>query len=168
MLSQRTKAKAVDMISIDTILVPVDLTEAAVYAARYAAALAQMHRARLLVLHVKAPYPVHGRIAAGALEHVQNQRIQKEQTELSELIPDKFKDSITVDEIQVTGTPTAHVIIEKARELNVDLIVLPAQKRHGWIRVFKENVLQQVIQDAPCSVLAVHCPPGKAAAQPDA
>lgn len=146
------------MISIQNILVPVDLTEASVHAAHYAAALAQAHQARLFVLHVKAPYPVHSRFAAGALEHVQHQRIRKDQTELSELIPDSVKDSITVKGIQVTGTPMARVIIEKARDLSVDLIVMPAQKRQRWIRFFKENVMQRVIKDAPCSVFVVRRP----------
>lgn len=146
------------MISIQNILVPVDLTQAAVHAAHYAAALAQAHQARLFVLHVKAPYPVHGRIAGGALEHVQNQRMRKEQTELSELIPDSIKDSISVTDIQVTGTPRARVIIEKALELNVDLIVMPVQKPQRWMRFFKENVTKRVIQDAPCSVFVVRRP----------
>ena len=143
------------MISIQNILVPVDLTQAAVHAAQYAAALAQAHQARLFVLHVKAPYPVHGRIAGGALEHVQNQRMRKEQTELSELIPDSNKDSIWVTDIQVTGSPRARVIIEKALELDVDLIVMPVQQPQRWMRFFKENVIQQVIQKAPCSVFVV-------------
>ena len=153
------------MILIQNILVAVDLTETAVYAAHCAAILAQAHQARLFVLQVKAPYPVHGRIAAGALEHVQNQRTQKEKVKLAELIPDSVKDSITVKEIQLTGTPVARVIVEKAGELDVDLIVMPVQKPQRWMRFFKENVLQRVIQDAPCSVLAVHRPPGKTAAR---
>ncbi|MBW2488647.1 MAG: universal stress protein [Deltaproteobacteria bacterium] len=146
------------MISIQNILVPVDLTQAAGHVAQYAAALAQAHQARLFVLHVKAPYPVHGRIAAGALEHVQNQRSRKQQTELSELIPDGIKDSIAVEEIQVTGFPMARVIVEKARELEIDVIVIPAQRPKGWLRFFRENVIQRVIRDAPCSVLVVRRP----------
>ena len=146
------------MISIRNILVPVDLTEAAAYAARYATTLAQAHQARLYVLHVKAPYPVHGRVAAGALEHVQQQRSQREQAELSELIPDSIKNSISVKEIQLTGTPMARVIIEKARELEVDVIVMPVYRHKGWMRIFKANVTQQVIQNAPCSVFVVRSP----------
>ncbi len=152
------------MITIQNILVPVDFTEAAVYATRYAAALAQAQQAKLYVLHVKAPFPVHGRIAAGSLEDVQKRRIKKEQAELPELIPASVKDSIVVEEIQVIGIPIARVIVEKARQLKVDVIVMAAQGREGWIRFFKENVIQQVIQDAPCSVFAVRCPHNEAAA----
>jgi nucleotide-binding universal stress UspA family protein len=161
----RKKSKAVNMITIGNILVPVDLSQAAVIAARYAANLAQTHRADLYVLHVKAPYPVHGRVAAGALEHVQKHRIRKEGIELSELIPADIKNSIAVTEIQVTGTPIARVIVEKARHLEVDVIVMAAQPHSGWQRFFRENVLQRVIRDAPCSVFAVRCPQDEALPQ---
>ena len=99
-----------------------------------------------------------GRMAAGALEHVQKHRIQKEQSALVELIPANVKGSIDVEEIQVTGMPLARVIVAKARELAIDVIVIPAQKQKGWMRFFKPNILQQVMQAAPCSVFAV-CPP---------
>ena len=108
------------MISIQNILVPVDLTQAAVHAAHYAAALAQAHQARLFVLHVKAPYPVHGRIAGGALEHVQNQRMRKEQTELSELIPASIRDTIAVEDI-----PPKLSCVVSAHYLAHQLIVSP-------------------------------------------
>lgn len=143
------------MITVNNIMVPVDFSEAAVFAARYAAALAQDRQARLYVLHVKAPFPVHGRIAGGAMEHVQKQRLHKEHNALSGLIPDSVKNSIVVEEIQVTGLPMARVIVEKARELSVDVIVMPAQRPKGWLRFFKENVVQRVIQNAPCSVFLV-------------
>jgi nucleotide-binding universal stress UspA family protein len=146
------------MITIKNIMVPVEFSEAAIYAARYAAALAQDQQARLYVLHVKAPFPVHGRIAGGAMEHVQKQRIHREQNELSGLITDSVKNSIAVEEIQVTGLPMARVIVEKARELSVDVIVMPAQRPKGWLRFFKENVMLRVIQNAPCSVFAVRGP----------
>lgn len=149
------------MITIENILVPVDFSEATAYAARYAAALAQDQQARLYVLHVKAPYPVHGRIAGGAMEHVQKQRIHKEQKALYGLIPDSVKNSIAIEEIKVTGLPMARVIVEKARELNADVIVMPAHRPKGWLRFFKENVLQRVIQNAPCSVFAVRGPQNK-------
>ena len=153
--------KSTDVISIQNILVPIDFTEASVHAAHYAAALAQAHQARLFVLHVRAPFPVHGRIAGGAMEHVQNQRIHNEQNELSGLIPDSVKNSIAIEEIQVTGLPVANVIVKKARELSIDVIVIAAQRPKGWLRFFKENVMQRVIQNAPCSVFAVRGPQNK-------
>jgi nucleotide-binding universal stress UspA family protein len=146
------------MITIQHILAPVDSTKEAAGAVRYAATLAQAHQARLYVLHIKAPFPVHGRIAAGSLEDVQEHQAKKEQAQRSDLIPARVRDSITVKEFRVTGMPITHVIVEKARELNVDVIVMPVYRRKGWMRFFKENVTQQVIQKAPCSVFVVRSP----------
>ncbi len=148
------------MITIQHILVPVDSTKAAAAAVRCAAGLAQIHQARLYVLQIKAPFPVHGRIAAGSLEDVQKHQMKKEQAELSDLIPASVKDAIVVTEITVTGIPITRVIVEKARELGVDVIVMPANRPKGWKRFFKANVIQQVIQNTPCSVFVVRSPQG--------
>ena len=146
------------MIRIQNIMVPVHFSEASQYAAECAASLAQAHRSRLYVLHVKAPFPVHGRIAAGYLENVQEHRIENEKTRLSRVIPEKMKNSITVEEIQVTGIPIHRVIIEKARNLNVDVIVMASQNRKGLMQFIKKDITAQVMQNAPCSVLVVRSP----------
>ena len=143
------------MINIQNILVPVDFTKASLYAASYAASLAQAHKARLYVLHVKEPFPVHGRIVAGSLEDVQTHRLQKERAQLLKVIPEELKHSIAIEELQVTGVPVHRVIIEKARQLSVDVVVMASQDRKGLMRYFKKNTTQHVIQDAPCSVFVV-------------
>ena len=145
---------------IQKILVPVDFTDAAIYAARPAASLAQTYNARLYVLHVQAPFPVHGRVAAGFQEDVQKHRIRKEQAELSGVIPATIKNAIAVEEIQVTGTPVYRVIVEKARQLQVDVIVMASPQHRGWAHFFKKNITAQVIGNAPCSVFIVRPPAG--------
>ena len=146
------------MIRIQNILVPVNFSEASRHAAEYAASLAQTHNARLYVLHVKEPFPVHGRIVAGSLENVQEHRIEKEKIQLSKVIPTKLRRSISVEEIQVTGLPIHRVIIEKAREFNVDVVVMASQHRTGFMRFFKKDITEEVIQHAPCSVWVVRNP----------
>ena len=145
---------------IQKILVPVDFTDAALYAARHAASLAQTYNARLYVLHVQAPFPVHGRVAAGFQEDVQKHRIRKEQADLSRVIPATIKNSIAVEEIQVTGNPVYRVIVEKARQLQVDVIVMASPQHRGWAHFFKKNITAQVIGNAPCSVFIVRPPAG--------
>lgn len=150
------------MTQINKILVPVDFTKSSLYAARFAASLAQTHNARLYVLHVKEPFPVHGRIVAGSLEDVQKHRMIKEQAELPEVIPAAIKNAIEVEEIQVIGIPVYRVIVEKARQFSVDVIVMASQDRKGWERIFKKNMIKQIIRNAPCSVFVVRPPAGKA------
>jgi nucleotide-binding universal stress UspA family protein len=150
------------MTRIQNILVPVDFTKSSLYAARYAACLAQTHNARLYVLHVRAPFPVHGRIVAGSLENVQKHQIRNDQAELPKVIPAMFKNSIEVEEIQVTGIPVYRVIVEKARQFGVDVIVMASQDRKGWQRFFKKNIIEHVIRNAPCSIFVARLPEGKA------
>jgi nucleotide-binding universal stress UspA family protein len=149
------------MTQIKSILVPVNFTKSSLYAARQAASLAQTYNARLYVLHVRAPFPVHGRVVAGSLEDVQKHRIIKEQTQLSEVIPAEFKNEIAVEEIQVSGIPVYGVIVEKARQLNVDVIVMASQDRKGWARFFKKNITARVMRSSPCSVFVVKPPQRK-------
>jgi nucleotide-binding universal stress UspA family protein len=150
------------MKQIRNILVPVDFTKSSLHAARQAASLARRYNARLYVLHVKEPFPVHGRVVAGSLEDVQKHRLIKEQTQLSEVIPVEFKNAIAVEEIQVSGIPVYGVIVEKARQFNVDVIVMASEDRRGWLRFFKKNITAQVIRNSPCSVFVVRPPEGKA------
>jgi universal stress protein A len=147
------------MLIIRNILVPVDFSEASLYAVRYAASLAQVHQARLYLLHIKEPYPAHGRIVAGSLENVQKHNIEKEKSQLSRVIPLRLKNSIAVQEIQVTGMPVHRVIIENARNLGVDVIVMAAPRRKRLMRLFKpKDIAEQIIQDAPCSVFVIRNP----------
>jgi nucleotide-binding universal stress UspA family protein len=146
------------MMSIQKILVPVDFSEASLFAAKYAASLALEHKARLYVLHVEEPFPVYGRIVAGSLEDVQKHRTHKEKTRLSTMIPEKLKNSITVENVRVSGVPVHRVIVEMAGKLNVDVIVTTAQDRQGLMRFFKINLTEKVIRDAPCSVFVVRQP----------
>jgi len=143
------------VIRIQNILVPLDFSKGSANAAHFAASLAQAHHARLYVLHVKEPFPVHARIMAGSQEDVQKQRIHKEKDQLAQVIPAKLKNAITVEEIQVTGMPFAQVIVEMARKLGVDVIVIASQARKGLMRFLKKDLAQQVLRDAPCSVFVV-------------
>lgn len=141
---------------IRKILVPVSFSDASLEAARYAALLAQAHNARLYVLHVKEPFPVHGRVAAGSLEDVQKHHIEKEKRQLSKVIPLKLKNTISIEEIQVTGMPPERVIIETARNLGVDVIVMAPPGDKGRMRFFKKSdMTAQIIHEAPCSVFIV-------------
>jgi nucleotide-binding universal stress UspA family protein len=143
------------VIRIQNILVPLDFSKGSTNAAHFAASLAQAHHARLYVLHVKEPFPVHARIMAGSQEDVQKQRIHKEKDQLAQVIPAKLKNAITVEEIQVTGMPFARVIVEMARKLGVDVIVIASQAPKGLMRFLKKDLAQKVLRDAPCSVFVV-------------
>ena len=51
--------------------------------------------------------------------------------------------------------PSGQVIVEMARKLSVDVIVIASHARKGFMRFLKKDLAQQVLQNAPCSVFVV-------------
>jgi universal stress protein A len=143
------------MASIQTILVPVDFSDKSNRTAEFAAWLAMEHKARLYLLHVTDPIPNIGRIGAGFHEAVQQINIPEKLAQLSEIISEKIKEEISVEEIHIAGTPVHRVIVDKARGLGVDVIVMPAPGPRGLGSFLKKNVAVLVMQFAPCHVFFV-------------
>jgi universal stress protein A len=143
------------MASIQTILVPVDFSDKSNRTAEFAAWLAMEHKARLYLLHVTDPIPNIGRIGAGFHEAVQQVNIPEKLAQLSEIISEKIKEEISVEEIHIAGTPVHRVIVDKARGLGVDVIVMPAPGPRGLGSFLKKNVAVLVMQFAPCHVFFV-------------
>lgn len=141
------------MTEFNTILVPVDFSDRSNQAAEFGASLAMAHKAGLYLLHVTDPIPKIGRIGAGFSEAVQQANIPEKLAKLSEIISDGVKAAITVKEIHISGTPVHRVIVEKAADLGVDLIVLPAPGPKGLGSFLKKNVVELVMQQASCHVL---------------
>ena len=143
------------MFSIQTILAPIDFSDKSNHAADFAAWLAVEHRARLCLLHVTDPIPNIGRIGAGFQEAVQQSNIPEKLVKLSALISQNVKDEITVEEIHIAGTPVHQVIVDKAADLGVDVVVMPASGPKGMGSFLKKNIAALVMQQAPCHVLLV-------------
>jgi len=143
------------MTNFQTILVPVDFSDKSNRAADFAAALAVEHRAKLYLLHVTDPIPNIGRIGAGFHEAVQQSNIPEKLAKLSEIISEKIKAEISVEEIHIAGTPVHRVIVEKAGDLGVDVIVIPSPGPRGIGSFLKKNVAVLVMQQSPCHVLFV-------------
>ena len=141
------------MDSIQTILVPVNFSAKSGWAADFAASLAVKHNAKLYLLYVTDPIPNIGRIGAGFHEAVQQTNIPEKLAQLSEIISQGIKDNIPVEEIHIVGTPVHRVIVDKARDLEVDVIVMPAPGHRGLGSFFRKNIAALVSQQAPCHVL---------------
>jgi universal stress protein A len=143
------------MVSIQRVMAAIDFSEASIQAARIAASLARAYTAKLYLLHVKAPFPSHGRITGGFLEAVQQKTVSELPAKLSEVLSSTAKAGIPIEEIQIIGTPVHRVIAARAMELGIDMIILGAGRRKGLDSFFRKNVAERLIQDAPCSVLVV-------------
>ena len=143
------------MISIRAVMAPIDFSDQSQGAAEFAAGLAMEHKAKLYLLHVTDPIPNIGRIGAGFHEAVQQSNIPEKLVQLSEIISKEIKEAIPVEEIHIAGTPVHRVIVDKARDLAVDVIVMPVPGPRGMGSFFKKNVTALVLPYAPCHVFLV-------------
>ena len=151
------------MLPIHTILFPTDFSPASQTAFVLACALARDYQARLVVLHVMEPpranfgelgpvYPVPGEMRAEL------------EAALGQLKP--VGGPVSMERRVVEGAPVG-TIVDVARQLPAELIVLGTHGRRGIGRVLMGSVAENVLRQAPCPVLAVRSPLPEALVQND-
>jgi universal stress protein A len=153
---QRSVAGATNgqrLIGIRKILVPTDFSPASEKAFQYARRLAEEFDAEVTLLHVLEPGTASvfaglagaPSFAEGELESVEiNLRALIE----SAPVPAGAKSTIR------TGIAT-HEIVETAKELDVDLIIIATHGFTGWKYFAIGSTAERVVRAAPCPVLVV-------------
>jgi universal stress protein A len=146
-----------NMVAIEGILAATDFSQESTLAIKFAVSLAQEYKTKLYLLHVFDPLPQYYYL----LEDYRKKRKDKLKEELPRVIPDRLKETVDVEEILEEGLPVHHFIVEKAKELGVDLIVLATHGRTGLAHVLLGSVAEPVIRHAPCPVFVVRNPQDK-------
>ena len=136
------------------ILAPVDLHESSIHALDLARQLAG--DGTLHLLHITEIVPAPGE-AAGALAARENEV----KSELEKIARDQLTGVSC--QTHVRHGDTARAIVEMAREVCADLIVMPTHGRRGLPRFFLGSVAERIVREAPCPVLTVR--PSAAAAE---
>jgi nucleotide-binding universal stress UspA family protein len=149
------------MISIQGILVPVDFSKESILAAKFAVSLAQEYKTKLYLLHVRETIPGYVKAEITDMQALEQRIASEEKEALSNVIPQKVKDRISVEEISMAGSPVHHLIVEKAKELGADLIVLATHGRTGLAHVLLGSVAEHVVRHAPCPVFVIRNPKDK-------
>ena len=140
---------------LQIILAPIDFSDKSRRAAEFAASLAVHHKAELHLLYVADPVSTIGCVGDGFVKAAQQSTIPEKLAQLSAGISQKAEEAIAVEAIQMAGTPVHQIILEKARALKVDLIVMPAPGHKGMGSFFKKNISILVLQHSPCHVFFV-------------
>ncbi len=140
---------------IKRILVPIDFSDCAKKALQYALPLAKEHEAAITLLHVMAApsYPIgeFGGLEYATLQADTSDLIDKK---LAALAVDEGGGEVSLDTVVRTGSPAAE-IIDVARVLPADVIVISTHGRTGLKHVLLGSVAEQVVRHAPCPVLVV-------------
>jgi nucleotide-binding universal stress UspA family protein len=133
---------------LNRILVPVDFSNCSKKALEYAVPLAKQFSAEVTLLHVVQPDA-----ATCEMPSLQVQTIQEAAKAL-----DTVRESIggTVHSNAAVRTGIPHLeIVEAAKELNVDLIILSTHGRTGLAHVVLGSTAERVVRRAGCPVLVV-------------
>jgi nucleotide-binding universal stress UspA family protein len=142
-----------EKISVRKILVPIDFSPASKTALWYALRIAETRNSEITLLHVlepQDPAALAGRPAAAAF----SEQELADAEEALRCLADSAKATSGVGTILRTGVPT-HEIIEAAKELDVDLIVISTHGFTGWKRFHLGSTAERVARAATCPVLVV-------------
>lgn len=149
------------MITIRTILVPIDFSDASAAALRYARALAQAFGSALHLLHVvQDPYvqpwaaEALGVSLAGVLERWEQDALAN----LERLLPPAERGALSVTCATRVGHPFVE-ILGYAADTHADLIVMGTHGRGPVAHMLLGSVTERVIRRAPCPVLTVRPAP---------
>ena len=136
------------------ILVPTDGSEFAKKAQKHALFLSKVSGAEIIAISVTENNFVNGLPLDD--EVYQLNQILKERSEENLKEFDKLnEDELKITHIVREGSP-AKVILEVAKEENIDLIVLGSSGKSGFDRFIMGSVADKVVNSAKCAVLVVH------------
>ncbi len=148
-------------INLKKILCPVDFSESADHALKYALTLAEMAGAGLVLIHVVEAifYPQSATLFEPLLGEVDlTMKLQSAfEEQLQQRISELKAEYANVRGKTVTGN-TFIEIIQAAREEGVDMIVMGTHGRTGLAHVLIGSVAEKVVRGAPCPVLTVKHP----------
>ena len=136
------------------ILVPTDGSEFAKKAQKQALFLAKVSGAEIIAVSVTENNFVQGlplNDEVFQLNQILNERSEENLKEFDKLNEDSIKISHVIRE----GSP-ARVILEVAKDENVDLIVMGSSGKSGFDRFIMGSVADKVVNSAKCAVLVVH------------
>jgi len=142
-------------VRIKKLMVPLDLSQHAHKAIRYAVRFAQQFGAEIDLVHVISPLGYDGLIIPTALQEVNTQLRKHAREELQKLVGMEEQYRIKLKADVLLGDP-AHEIAKLAQERGTDMIVLTTHGRSGFTHALLGSVTERIVRHAPCPVFVVH------------
>lgn len=142
------------LLNLKKILVPSDFSPASEKAFKYALRFAKQFETELTLLHVLEPLPPSfmGITPAPALSEKDRASVEKN---LRVLVASARAVGVTRAKSTVRTGLASHEILEAAKELDVDLIVIATHGFTGWKHFCIGSTAERVARAAPCPVLVV-------------
>jgi universal stress protein A len=143
-----------EKLALKKILVPSDFSPASDNAFRYALHFGKLFGAQLYVIHVLEP--VLGPQFAGVPEATapSDHELAAAEKKLRAWADSAGAVGVAAKLVLRNGLP-AHEIVETAKDLNVELVVIATQGHTGWKHFCIGSTAERVVRAAPCPVLVV-------------
>jgi nucleotide-binding universal stress UspA family protein len=139
------------MFPIAKILVPIDFSERASRAVRFAVPVAERFHSEILLLHVLPPYREYGAMElTGAMTDILASRRQDAEQSIAAFLHQELV-AHRVRRILLDGDP-AREIVECARREEAGLMVMPTHGYGPFRRMLLGSVTAKVLHDADCPV----------------
>jgi nucleotide-binding universal stress UspA family protein len=143
------------MIAIRQILCPIDFSEFSQHALHHAVALAKWYRASLMLLHVQ---PILA-VPAGPPEMLPTMVLTRDQQQqllvaMRKLVAEEVGETVLTHVEVLEGNP-AREIVDRAKEMSSDLIVMGTHGSSGFEHMLLGSVTERVLRKAFCPVLTV-------------
>jgi nucleotide-binding universal stress UspA family protein len=141
------------VIEIRNILVPTDFSDFSRTGLDHAIVLSRWYGSRITVLHVIQP----ARIARGPIAFDRSEPFLRPSDELLRFVDRATAAGVPVDPVAIQETPVTG-ILERARTLPADLLVMGTHGRSGIDRWALGSVTEKVLRKAPCPILTISRP----------
>lgn len=142
------------LLKLKTILVPTDFSKASKKALQYAISFAKQFNAGLILLYVLQPHYVAGEFGAVDFPVLEADLQRSSGKQLTALAAKGVRGLVPVKTLVRTGLPVDE-IVDAAKGMKVDLIILSTHGRTGLKHVLLGSVAENVVRHAPCPVLIV-------------
>jgi nucleotide-binding universal stress UspA family protein len=137
------------------ILVPIDFSPSSKNGFKYAVRFAEEFGAELTLLYVLEPQSVTGYMAIPEATAFVESDIVAAGKNLRSLIASVRNGKIERPHWKVRAGLPSHEIVEAAKEMDVDLIVIATHGYTGWKHFCIGSTAERVVRAAPCPVLVV-------------
>lgn len=144
--------------ALKRILVPVDFSGDSLHALAYARDLVKPFGAEIVLLHVIEPIyyaaPADLYMASPNLATLLNEQQHMASAQLARIAAGLKKTGTRVRTVLKSGS-AAQVIIESAKTVGANLVVMATHGRTGLSHMFMGSVAEKVVRGAACPVLTV-------------
>ncbi len=141
---------------LKNIMVAVDFNDSIGELMVYAESLAEKFGAKIWVLHVAEPQPDFVGYEPGPqyIRDIKAEEYREEHYNLQEVCKNFIGDEIESEGLLIQGS-TVETVLEEARKLNVDLLIVGTHKHSFLHNLLKESVSMELLKKAEIPMLTI-------------